>query len=138
MSGLHKTVATLRFFGDDLDPEEITKLLGADPTVGVRKGGIWLTASGAEKMARRGSWWLNVEDRSPGDLNAQISEMFAPLTTDLTIWNELSRRFSGDVFVGLFLGESNEGNDLTPDTLAAVGLRGLELDLDIYGASDDD
>jgi len=138
MSTVHNTVASLRFFGDDLDPGEITRLLGASPTVGVRKGGVWLTASGAEKIARRGSWRLNVEDRSPGNLDAQIAELFGPLTTDLAVWHELSSRFDADIFLGLFLQESNEGISLAPDTLRAVGSRGLLLDMDIYGATIDD
>lgn len=134
MSELHNTVACLRFFGDDLDPDEITRLLGASPTVGVRKGGIWHTESGAEKIARSGSWRLKVEDCSPGDLDAQIAKLLAPLTSDLAVWKELTCRFKADVFCGLFLQESNEGISLTPESLAALGSRGLLLDLDIYGA----
>jgi len=138
MSRLHQTVASLRFFGDDLDPDEITHLLGADATVGVRKGAVWITSLGAEKVARRGSWRLNVEDRSPGDLDGQIKELLDPLTTDLAIWKGLRRRFDADIFLGLFLKESNEGIALAPTTLEAVGSRGLLLDMDIYGAPLDD
>jgi hypothetical protein len=138
MSTIHNTVATLRFFGDDLDPGEITSLLGASPTVGVRKGGVWLTSGGTEKVARRGSWRLNVDDRSPGDLDAQIAELFVSLTNDLTIWNALTSRFDANIFLGLFLHESNEGISLAPETLKSVGSRGLLLDFDIYGAVADD
>ena len=138
MSKLFHSAATLRFSGDALDPTEITRLLGAQPTVAVKLGGVWLTSSGAERIARTGSWRLKVEDRSPGDLNGQIVELFASLSPDLAVWKALSRRFNADLFCGLFLRESNEGIDITPDTLAAVGLRGLRLDMDIYGADPDE
>src|SRR5688572_17481667 len=138
MSKLHNTAATLRFSGDDLDPQEITSLLGCNPTVGVRKGGVWHTTSGVAKIARSGSWRLKVKDQSPGDLNAQIAELLAALSPDLGVWKDFSRRFQADVFCGLFLRESNEGISLTPDTLTALGSRGLELDMDIYGAEADE
>ncbi len=133
MGELHKTAASLRFFGDDVDPEEITRLLGGAPTVGVRKGGIWLTSRGVEKTAFRGQWRVTVERRSPGDLDGQVAQLLTPLTTDFAVWNDLTRRFKADVFCGLFLNEFNEGLTLSPETLEALGLRGLSLGLDIYG-----
>jgi hypothetical protein len=93
---------------------------------------------GLEKVADRGSWRRETERRSPGDLDAQIAELFAQLTDDLEVWNDLSRRFQADIFCGLFLNEFNEGISLSPETLAAVGSRGLSLDMDIYGTEDED
>lgn len=138
MPELHRTAASLRFFGDDLDPDEITRLLGAQPTVGVKKGAVWRTSLGAKKTAYKGQWRLTVERRSPGDLDGQVAELFAALTTDLTVWNELSRRFQADIFCGLFLNEFNEGISLSRETLTAVGSRALSLDMDIYAPNDDD
>jgi hypothetical protein len=134
MTQLHKTTASLIFVGDELDPEELTRLLGGTPTVGVRKGGVWLTSRGREKTAARGRWSLDAECRSPGDLDAQVAELFAMLTPDLAVWKDLTRRFQAQVFCGVFLGDENEGMRLAPATLMAVGSRGLVLDLDIYGA----
>lgn len=133
MSEVSETASSLRFFGDDLDPDEITRLLGGTPTIGVSKGGIWLTSNGAEKIATRGSWRLNVERRSPGDLDGQIAELFENLSLEVAVWKDLSRRFQADVFCGLFLNESNEGISLSSETLTAVGSRGLTLDIEIYG-----
>jgi hypothetical protein len=91
-----------------------------------------------EKIARSGSWRLKVERRSPGDLDAQIAELFVTLSLDLAIWKDLSTRFRADVFCGLFLRESNEGISLAPETLTAVGSRGLTLEMDIYGPEADE
>lgn len=122
----------MRFFGDDLDPEEITAALGTSPTVGVRKGGVWFTSRGVEKLAPRGSWRRHVPRRAPGDLDAQIAELLAPLTPDLSIWRDLSARYQADIFCGLFMKEGNEGWNLSPKTLIAVGNRGLLIDFDTY------
>ncbi|WP_430416378.1 DUF4279 domain-containing protein [Parasphingorhabdus sp.] len=134
MGVLHKSAASLGFYSDDLDPSHISEVLGARPTVGVRKGGVWKTATGAEKIAVTGSWRLSFARRSPGDLDGQIQEILAKLTSDTAAWRLLSERYNGRVFCGLFLASGNEGIRLEPRTITAMGERGLFLDLDIYGS----
>ena len=135
MSAVYKTAVTLRFFGDDLDPDDLTARLGAQPTSCSRKGGTWKTSSGVEKPALRGSWRLESARRRPGDLSAQIRELLEPLTSDFSVWQDLASRFRADLFCGLFMQESNEGITIEPETLAMIGERSLLLDLDIYGPS---
>ena len=133
MGELHATDASLRFFGDDLDPVELTASLGREPTVGVRKGGVWKTSRGAEKVARTGSRRLSVARRQPGNLDEQCDEILAALTDVLSIWRNLTNRFQAELLWGLCMREGNEGVELSPDTLKDLGERGLSLDLDIYG-----
>ena len=133
MGSLHKSAASLSFFGDDLEPDEITACLGATPTVGARKGGVWLTARGAEKIAPTGSWRLVADRCEPADLDGQINRLLAGLSDDLAGWRAFSDRYGGRIFCGLFLASGNEGLRLKPDTLARVAERGLAIDLDIYG-----
>lgn len=132
MSSLHKSAASIGFYGDDLDPSKITKGLG-EPTVGVQKGSNWLTQKGAEKVARTGFWRLAAEYCEPADLDGQINTLLDQLSNDLPAWRAFAKQFRGRVFCGLFLDESNEGSTLQPETLARIGERGLLLDLDIYG-----
>jgi hypothetical protein len=132
MAGLHETAVSLGFFGDDLDPAEVSKLLGATPTFGVSKGAAWRTPRGSERIARTGSWRLQVPRAVPGDLAGQVEAIFAQLTRDTAIWQDLATRFAGRLFCGLFLEEGNEGLRLCSKTLAEIADRGLYLDLDIY------
>ena len=134
MGILHKSAASISFFGDDLDPAEITAALGAEPTVGVRKGGHWLTKSGAEKIAPRGSWRMEAERCEPDDLDGQINDLLDGLSNDLPAWRSFSQRYRGRAFCGLFLASGNEGLTLRSETLARLGERGLLIDLDIYGS----
>ncbi len=55
------------------------------------------------------------------------------VTDDLDVWSDIIRRYSCDLFCGLFMSEGNEGADLAPEMLAMLGARGLRLGLDIYG-----
>ena len=132
MSGISETSVSLRFFGNGLDPEELTNKLGHEPTIGVKMGGTWHTKMGVAKIARTGSWRLQTPRLSPGDLGKQIRLLLDQLTGDLAIWNDFTRRFRADVFTGLFLADQNEGISVSPHTLLAMGSRGLKLDLDIY------
>lgn len=137
LAGLGRTVATLRFFGDDLDPDEISRLLGVLPTKSARKGAIRRFPNGREVVPRRGSWRLEVPDRSPGDLSSQIVELLSTATGDLSVWSDLSLRYAGNVFCGLFMEEGNEGEELSPEAMFLMGARKLRLDLDIYGPTTD-
>lgn len=81
-------------------------------------------------------WHKAVARRLPGDLDGQVAELLALMTSDLAVWRQLTMDFSADVFCGLFLGESNQGLALGPATLLALGERSLGLDLDVYGMAE--
>ncbi|WP_242892978.1 DUF4279 domain-containing protein [Stenotrophomonas maltophilia] len=137
MTIFHHSLLTLRLFGDDLNPAEITALLGANPTAAHHKG-QQLTGNqpDAVRIARTGSWQLDAERREPEDLEAQIFEILDQLTGDLAVWQSLAR-FRPDLFCGLFMGSSNDGVSLSPRVLLALGERGIELGLDIYEADEE-
>ncbi len=126
------TTASLRFFGDDLDPDAISVLLGASPTSSARKGEIWINSRGVKRTARTGRWLLEAVRSQPGDLDNQLVELLSPLTQDIEVWRSLVAQFSGDIFCGLFMEEGNEGVELRAETLVMIGARGLSLGFDIY------
>lgn len=138
MTLVDRTAVSLRFRGDDLDPDVLTKALGTAPTKSARKGDIWTTPKGTPVTARHGFWHRRIDDVSPGDLDAQIETLFAEMSSDMEIWQDLSQRYHGNVFVGIFLREDNEMTGMEPKTLAALGQRGLTLELDIYSGSTED
>lgn len=134
MPELARTTVSLRIFGDALDPDAITRLMGVEPTGCARKGDTRRTASSRDVVARSGSWRLHAG--VPGDLGTQIGALLATLPSDPSVWRELSQRYRCDVFCGLFMRDANEGTELPPEVLAMLGERGLRLGLDIYGGSD--
>ncbi|WP_439449279.1 DUF4279 domain-containing protein [Stenotrophomonas sp. ATs4] len=138
MAAFDHSLVTLRFFGDDLLPEEVSALLGVTPTASHHKGQEFKGShSGAVRIARFGSWRLSAARREPEDLEAQIFEILDQLTDDLAVWQSLAR-FRPDLFCGLFMGSSNDGVSLSPRVLLALGERGIELGLDIYDAEEEE
>jgi hypothetical protein len=131
---MHRSAATLRIVGDDLIPAEVSSMLGCDPTVAQRKGEVLIgKKTGIERIARTGVWRLQSADQEPEDLNGQIEEILNRATGDIGTWRALTLRFRVDLFCGLFLGGENEGLAISPSVLFALGQRGIELALDVYG-----
>lgn len=132
MAVIGETRLTIRFFGDDLDPEEITARLGCPPSAGAFKGAVTITQRGNERIARTGFWRLSASDRIPGDLDGQVAELVEKLSDDLSVWKELSQRYKADVFCGLFMRDGNEGIGLSVATMENLSARGLAIGFDIY------
>lgn len=139
MPALEKTMARLNIHGDDLIPDEVSALLGAEPTGARTRGEILIgKVSGQRRVARTGLWCLQALDRSPGDLDAQIRDIFARLSDDPAVWAQLQSRFELDLFCGLFMGARNDGETISPANLRLLGERGIELQLDIYALDPDE
>jgi Domain of unknown function (DUF4279) len=130
MAAINRAVAALRIVGEELNPSEITRMLGAEPTYSHSKGDVLIRPRG--RIAKLGMWRLEALPLEPSDFNAQVASLLDPLTQDLCAWGELSSKYSISLFCGWFMGESNEGEDLSPKTLMALGSRGISLALDIY------
>ena len=130
MGPIARSSVSLRVFGNPLDPDEITRLLGQHPTKSHKSG----DADPSGFVPPRGSWRLRASEGT--DLDRQISTLLASLTDDLVVWHDLGARFSVDLFCGLFMDDANEGLRLRAETSVAIGARRLTLDFDIYAPED--
>ena len=135
---LWRSVAALRIFGETLEPDEGTRLLGSPPTKSRLKGDVkYRSKDGRETIAKEGMWLLEATDREPVDVNGQVMEILGKLTGDLGVWNSLSQGFDIDLSFGWFMQESNEGLEIAPATLAALSARGIRVGIDVYAPSKD-
>ncbi len=138
MGILYKTVACLRVMGDDLIPNAITNQLGCEPTQKMIKGEPFSWhKQGKPRIAKSGMWRFDAVERVPGDLDSQVFEILNLLTSDLDVWECLSKKHRMDIFCGLFMDSSMEGISLSSETMVALGQRRIEIDFDIYGPDED-
>ncbi len=121
----------LRIFGNDLDPGEISRLLGALPSSSYRKGERFST--GGRLIRKTNAWIRDATDRRPDDLNSQIAEILDPLCQDLGVWAHLQARFQLDLFAGLFMEEGYPGFTLSANAISLMAARGLQLRACVYG-----
>lgn len=65
MSALEETTATLRLFGDTLDPDEVSAVLGAAPSFQARKGDAKASKSEKARIEKTGKWIFKTDDCAP-------------------------------------------------------------------------
>ena len=99
----------------------------------VRKSVATLRIVGDDLVPEEISRRLVVPTHEPGNLDMQIRELLDKVTSDLEVWRDLVHTYRVDLFCGLFMESGNDGVTLSPTSLAALGQRGIELQLDIYG-----
>jgi hypothetical protein len=60
------------------------------------------------------------------------------LPADLAVWQSLSSRFKLDLFCGFFMQETDEGLEVSADTLRRLGERSISLGVCIYAPLSDE
>src|ERR1017187_7418704 len=97
MAQLRKSSVSLRIAGDDLIPNEITRLLGVSPTHAQIKGEkIVGRKTGTARSAKFGMWRPGVASREPEDMDGQIQEILSQTTDDLTIWRSITEKYRSE------------------------------------------
>jgi hypothetical protein len=128
-------------FGDDLNPREVTKILGITPTKAWAKGETGKHIVGPKigdvRTAKTGMWQLCASDRKPEDIDGQIREIFNQISADVAVWQSITKKYHVNLSCGLFMSETNDGLSISPQSMAILAERGIELWFDIYAPSED-
>jgi hypothetical protein len=132
MADIGKTRASLRIFGADLLPEEITSLLGCPPSKSAKAGDIDPRHKSETRIVKEGFWLLASDEDDNPLLEKKVETLLGKLTGDLSVWKQLTSKYKVDIFCGLFLNEFNEGFGVSPALLKKLGERNLEIGFDIY------
>ena len=127
----------LRIYGDDLDPDEITRLMGHAPSRSQRKGQSVLDSSGrVKRVARTGSWLLDRSLDAEATIEEGIESLLDGLPDDEQMWAELRQRFQVDLLCDVFIRGVNQGFTVSPRVLGLLARRGIEFGVDIYSQPD--
>ena len=139
MSAIHHSIVTLRIYGDDLVPQDITKMLGVSPTHSAIKGQQTSVSptTGKVAFAKAGMWRLCASDREPEDIDGQIREIFSQITANVAVWQSITKKYRANLFCGVFMSETNDGLSIPPQSMAVLAERGIELWFDIYAPLQD-
>ena len=125
-----ETSITLRVFGDNLDPDEVTAQLGVQPTSHCRKGDVF-RGKQYDRIEKTGRWLL-ARPHVTDNVDAIIQRLLKDLPDSLEIWQTLHSKFKIDLFLGIWLRDWNRGFSLIPKTLRMLADRELEIGFDIY------
>lgn len=120
---------SIRIIGKSVDPNEITKRLGHEPTKGDKsvKGYVF----------KKGSWTLSAPESIGANIDNQVDWILRLLTKGLIIWKTITEKYAVDIFTGLFLEAMNRGICLAPNTMQKLSSSGIERAFDIYSFEPD-
>jgi hypothetical protein len=122
---------SLGFYGDDLDPDEISTRLAGSPTSMCRKGDP--IAEKDNPHVERTGRWVKSSDTLPGEsLEPQLNQFLASLTQDVSIWRSITKQYKTRFIVSATIRNWNRGLDISPELLRQIADRGLGLGVDIY------
>jgi uncharacterized protein DUF4279 len=131
-----KCKVTLRVDGENLDPDEITIMLGQNPTMVMKASDPIRAHDGSViRISKIGRWHLTIsseDEGAPSDMEDLIDALFSRLPTEPALWSKLTEKFKVDLFCGLFLYSDNRGFGLSPSICRFLGKRGIEIGFDIY------
>ncbi|QFY90034.1 DUF4279 domain-containing protein [Magnetovirga frankeli] len=137
MPQISKSTAALRIIGESVQPDEITKQLGCNPTFSCRKGDTRHTKNKEiRSIYRQGMWRFDAKDESPENLDKQVYYIINRVSSDIEVWNMLREQYNIDIICTLSMESYNEGMELSPGSMLALGKRGITLGLDIYSPYD--
>jgi hypothetical protein len=129
----------LRVLGDELDPQEITKLLGRKPTRSGKKGDSVLRPNGKSSRRRRnGAWLLDVTPKPDATVDAALTELLSKLPEDSDTWLSLTRRFQVELLCAITVRGIDQGFVLSPDILQQVAGLGVSLGVEVFIETDDE
>lgn len=121
--------ATLAIYGDDLDPDTVSDLLGCSPSRAHRKGDRKTVTS---VPFRSGAWLLTVEARSPEGPAEAIVNLLARFPAESGFWQRIIAVYDVSICVAIHTSGWNRGFCLPAGLLSRVGQIGVPIDVDLY------
>jgi hypothetical protein len=127
--------AALHVSGETLQPGEVTRLFGVEPSESETRGVPVRHADGTViRTPSTGRWTVGVPASLADafNLNEVVEAVLAKLPKDATIWRAVGALGTLHVSVSLALDDSNGEMWLDPQLLSFLGERGVGMHVEIY------
>jgi Domain of unknown function (DUF4279) len=137
-----RTVAELRIYGDELDPDSISKRLGIISSTAQRKGQVFASSLGRHRAAKVGGWFLSSENNvNSKDLRSHLDWLIAQLRDGVQELVVLQNEPGIQMWVAV-IWWAKDGSGwftLEPQHMRAIAEMNLEcqFELAFYGPEDD-
>jgi Domain of unknown function (DUF4279) len=129
----------LRILGDQLDPLDVTTLLGREPTRAGRKGDPILRPNGEVARYRRiGAWLFEPTTAPDATLSEALEALLRELPQDADLWQSLRKQFKADLLCHVTVRGVNQGFVLSPEVLKSIAALGIPLGVDIFAEADEE
>jgi hypothetical protein len=133
---------TLAIYGEELDPEEISRTLGVAPTRAHRRGERPKPRSGKRlgpphresPPYKRGGWFLSER----GFNEDVIDRVLRQLPEAPAVWRELGARYEIQLRFGIHMTGWNKGMGISSEQVMRIARIGATMEFDIYAYGDDE
>ncbi|MBH8572036.1 DUF4279 domain-containing protein [Nostocaceae cyanobacterium CENA369] len=132
-----KTSVCLAIYGEDLNPDEISKHLGCQPTK-AHKRGDRKNLNFKYAPYSKGAWILNLKGHAPITAEELVRDLLLRVPREPEIWRELSATYDVQVRIAIHMEGWNKGFNLTPHTVQCISKIGASIVFDIYAYSDEE
>lgn len=140
-SSCERTLAELRIYPGQRDPDWVTDFLGIEPTETNRKGEQHQNSLGIVRTVRISSWFLSSEGKvNSKDARRHLDWLLdalecAPTRVNALVTDETVRIY---VICVWWSAAGHGGPTISPSQMARLAQLGLELGFDVYFLADDD
>ena len=130
MAAIARVRVSLRVFGDRLEPEEVSALLGCEATSSHRKGDK-VSAANLSLIEPTGAWILEspIDERS--DIEDHVEALLAAVTSDGDEWASLTSRFSASILCRIAFDGRDGAFELSPRLAHSLAERGLVIAFEV-------
>lgn len=126
---------TLALYSEKLEPQEISRALGVEPTRAHRRGEHPRPNS---PPAPSGAWLLTARGRDAEPAQAVIDRLLKQLPEDPAVWRDLRMRHDIQVRFGLHMTGWNKGFSISLKQVAHIAELGASMEFDIYSYGGDE
>ncbi|MBD2447943.1 DUF4279 domain-containing protein [Nostoc sp. FACHB-152] len=132
-----KTSVCLAVYGEELNPDEISKILSCQPTKAHHRG-VRQDSNSKYTPYKSGAWLLNVKRYAPITADELIIDLLSRVPTNSRLWQELSAIYDVQVRIGIHMKGWNKGFNLQGQTVQRISELGASMVFDIYAYGDEE
>lgn len=132
-----KTSVCLGIYGEELNPDNISKLLSCQPTK-AHHCGIRQYSNSKYAPYKRGAWLLQLKGYAPITAEELIIDLLSRVPTNFLLWQELSAIYDIQVRIGIHMKGWNKGFNLQAQTVQRISELGASMVFDIYAYGDEE
>ena len=125
---------TLAVYSEELEPEEVSRALGVEPTRAHRRG----KGPGPRSPPYlSGAWLLTEHGRDAEPAEIILDRLLRQLPEDPAVWRELRMRHKIQVRFGLHMTGWNKGLSIPLNHVTRIAELGASMEFDIYAYGED-
>ena len=125
---------TVGVYGPELNPAEVSEVLGCPPTSAHRRGD---SRGPAVAPWQQGAWLLRLDGKAPSVPEDLVQRLLRLLPKDEATWRQLRAKYTVRITFGLFTSAWNRGFELSPASVAFLAMTGSQVGFDIYADAGD-